>query len=344
MEDKTRGWATLAVVMAFLLTFAGSASANPISSSSVQRQTVYTSVEAIREAQRVLRDRGFYNGPVNGVMNFQTRNAIRQFQRDRNLALTGELDRDTARALGIAHDSGREAVLVEINNPRAERVDRDTIRISAEAITRSGGWQVFTDHFISGDTLHVYVRGVPPRGPSTQAIDQNPVTADINGASGVTRAIFHGAQRDTTVQISRPGAGGSGGAPDGRRLSGLASRLLTGYMRDINLRGTRNQIIFDDRRNLRDSEAELLFHLYSLQAGTELFNQMASTVNDPDALRGAIESIVRQARLINRVMNRNQPRVNVSANLKDDWERFRAELARINPSYGDFDTDIDRIR
>jgi hypothetical protein len=71
---------------------------------------------------------------------------------------------------------------------------------------------------------------------------------------------------------------------------------------------------------------------------------MASTVNDPDALRGAIESIVRQARLINRVMNRNQPRVNVSANLKDDWERFRAELARINPSYGDFDTDIDRIR
>ena len=107
MEDKTRGWATLAVAMAIMLTFAGLASANPISSSSsVQRQTVYTSVEAIREAQRVLRDRGFYNGPVNGVMNFQTRNAIRQFQRDRNLALTGEIDLDTARALGIAHESG----------------------------------------------------------------------------------------------------------------------------------------------------------------------------------------------------------------------------------------------
>jgi peptidoglycan hydrolase-like protein with peptidoglycan-binding domain len=339
-------------VVAVMLTLAGLSSArfslaSSSAFSSIQRQTVYTSVATIREAQIVLRDRGYYNGPINGVLSFQTRNAIRQFQRDRNLPLTGELDLDTARALGIAHSSGSEAVLVEINNPRAERAGRNSIRISADAITRSGGWEVFTDQFISGDTLHVYVRGVPPRGPSTQAIDHHPVTATIDGASGVSKVIFHGAQRDITVQISGPGGGSGGGlinVNDSRRLSALSTRLLNGYLRDLNLRGNRNQIIFDSRTNLRDAEAELLFNLYSLQAAAELLNQMASTVNDQDALRGAVESIVRQSRLINRAMNRSEARLNLSSSLRTDWERFRAELARINPSYGDFDTDIDRIR
>ncbi|HET9528748.1 MAG TPA: peptidoglycan-binding domain-containing protein [Blastocatellia bacterium] len=301
-------------------------------------QTVYTSPESIRAAQMVLRDRGYYNGAINGVLNNQTRNALRQFQRERNLPMTGELDINTARALGIASTRGEQTVLVEIANPSAERISRDSIRISVDARTRSGGWEVFTDHFVSGDTLHVYVRGVPPRGPSTQAIDHHPVTATIDNTSRVSKVVFHGAGRDITVSIS----GSGGGAPwvnNSRQMLNLANRLLAEYQRDLNIRGNRNNIIFDNRRNLSQAESELLFLLYSLQSSADLYNQMTSRVNDRDALMGAAEAITRQARLVHRAMRRNEARLNLSSAIRSDWERLRIELSRIDPGFGNFDTD-----
>jgi peptidoglycan hydrolase-like protein with peptidoglycan-binding domain len=60
--------------------------------------------DSIRAAQLALRDKGFYSGPINGEMSLATRNAIRDFQRDRNLSITGDLDARTARELGIMGD------------------------------------------------------------------------------------------------------------------------------------------------------------------------------------------------------------------------------------------------
>lgn len=304
-------------------------------------QTVLTSVESIRAAQMVLRDRGYYNGPINGVLNNQTRTAIRQFQRDRDLAVTGDLDLNTARALGIASSSGEQAVLVEIDEPRAERIGRDSIRVSVVARLRSGGWQVFADNFISGNTLHVYVRGIPPRGPSTQAMTEQRVTATIDNARGVSIVIFHGARRDITVQVSGAGGGGSIGVNNSRRILTITNRLLSAYQRQLNLRGTRTNIIFDSRNDLGAAETELLFNFYSLQAAAELFNRMASSVNDTDALTGAVEALVRNARLAHRTMRRNEGRLRLSSGVRSDWEHLRTELARIDPNYGNFDVDID---
>ena len=66
--------------------------------------TVLTSAEAIRAAQLSLRSRGYYTRPVSGRLTPATRKAFRQFQRDRRLPVTGNLDRATAEALGIARD------------------------------------------------------------------------------------------------------------------------------------------------------------------------------------------------------------------------------------------------
>ncbi len=204
---------TLALVLVLGVSVLGQFESSGNTGSQDQSNTVFTSADAIRSAQTVLRDRGFYTGPINGVMTPATRNALRQFQRDRNLPETGDLDSRTAQALGIASDTGSAADLVEIINPRAERIGRDSVRIDLTARTRLTGWRIITDNFVTGNTLHVYVRGVPPRYASGQRIDEQRITETINNANNVSRVVFHGAQRDITVDLFGGGGPGGGGNP-----------------------------------------------------------------------------------------------------------------------------------
>jgi len=61
--------------------------------------TVVTSAGDIRTAQRQLKERGYYAGPVDGVIGPATENALRAYQRDRGLKVTGRLDSPTVRSL-----------------------------------------------------------------------------------------------------------------------------------------------------------------------------------------------------------------------------------------------------
>jgi len=53
----------------------------------------------VRTAQRQLKERGYYTGPVDGVIGPATENALRAYQRDRGLKVTGRLDSPTVRSL-----------------------------------------------------------------------------------------------------------------------------------------------------------------------------------------------------------------------------------------------------
>jgi sporulation protein YlmC with PRC-barrel domain len=53
----------------------------------------------VRAAQRQLKERGYYGGPVDGVMGLATERALRAYQRDRGLKVTGRLDSPTVRSL-----------------------------------------------------------------------------------------------------------------------------------------------------------------------------------------------------------------------------------------------------
>jgi peptidoglycan hydrolase-like protein with peptidoglycan-binding domain len=53
----------------------------------------------VRAAQRHLKEHGYYSGPVDGVIGPATEGAIRAYQRDRGLRVTGRLDSPTARSL-----------------------------------------------------------------------------------------------------------------------------------------------------------------------------------------------------------------------------------------------------
>ncbi|HVF92543.1 MAG TPA: peptidoglycan-binding domain-containing protein [Blastocatellia bacterium] len=311
----------------------------------------FTSAEAIRSAQGVLRDRGFYNGTVNGVMTPGTRAAIRQFQRDRNLNETGDLDLRTAQALGIAGERGSQTSLIDIENPAATRLNRDSIRYTVTGRTRTGGYRVTTDSFVNGNTLHVYVRGVAPRNPASTAVDFHRIDQTVDNASGVTRVIFHGAERDITVDLSSSGSGNTdngntGTVPSGpgsaRQIAFLANRLLNDYSRDLNIRTTRGQVTFDGTRALRGPEVELLFHINSLKAAAELYNQMATTITDSEANRSAAESLSRQVRLVHRALRRNDSALRLSTVVRNDWDQLKAELRNIGLTDSILDSDNDR--
>ena len=66
----------------------------------------------IRQIQGVLQERGYDPGPLDGVLGKKTREALRRFQKDHRLAVTGDIDTDTKTTL-LSHDP-----------PRAEAVDR----------------------------------------------------------------------------------------------------------------------------------------------------------------------------------------------------------------------------
>lgn len=313
----------------------------PSDSDNEPTQNVFTSSESVRFAQTTLRDRGYYNGQINGVMTNLTRTAIRQFQQGNNLPVTGDLDMRTARMLGIASETGYEARQIEIANPRAERIDRDSIRISLDIHTQGSGWQVFVNRFVTGNTLHVYVRGTPPRYGQGTTTDHRPFTETYDNLPNVVRVIIHGPQRDYTADLQGGGSTGGTGIGNPRQIATLALRLLQNYQRDLNVRNNRGQVIFDRRRNIGQNEVQILSQINSLQAAAQLYYQLTISITDPDAVKGGADALVRQARLLDRLIRR-YTQLTLSATVRNDWQQLQSEIARINVIDTNPDSDIIR--
>lgn len=68
--------------------------------------TIYTDAERIREAQRALAAQDYYRGPIDGELTYATQRAIFEYQSDRDITATGNLDGRTAQALGLSLDIG----------------------------------------------------------------------------------------------------------------------------------------------------------------------------------------------------------------------------------------------
>lgn len=66
-----------------------------------EASTIYTAAERIRAAQQALTQLNYYRGPIDGRLDDATRQALFQFQVDRGLRGTGNLDGRTAQALNL---------------------------------------------------------------------------------------------------------------------------------------------------------------------------------------------------------------------------------------------------
>jgi len=62
---------------------------------------IFTSTEMIRAAQTALRNQNYYRGTIDGTLNYATQRALFEYQADKNLTATGNLDWRTAQSLGL---------------------------------------------------------------------------------------------------------------------------------------------------------------------------------------------------------------------------------------------------
>ena len=90
-----------------------------------EASTIYTAAERIREAQQALTRLNYYRGPVNGQLNDDTRNALFQFQVDRGMRGTGNLDGRSAQALGLTLGTGTTVSGTVLTSSAASVVRRD---------------------------------------------------------------------------------------------------------------------------------------------------------------------------------------------------------------------------
>ena len=218
-----------------------------------------SSPEMIGRAQTALKDLGYYEGQADGQIGPRTATALKAFQREHNLPETGNLDPDTAKALGIvgsgSRDSrsappvpGREAgrgsrstparetadnrtaapvgasdaVLANVLSAIANRAADGAIIVVINTQGESAGWRWFGEHAVNGDTLEVYARAVRPSGITTQVITRGRIELNIDeGVQYVRRVVVHTASGDLTVPL-RTSAGtvrDSSPPPEGRDTS-----------------------------------------------------------------------------------------------------------------------------
>ena len=102
-----------------------------------EASTIYTSADRVRAAQQALARLNYYQGPANGLLDDDTRNALFQFQVDRGLRGTGNLDGRTAQALGInVSGTGTGGLSGSIlSAPQASAVRRDAQYLVTRART-----------------------------------------------------------------------------------------------------------------------------------------------------------------------------------------------------------------
>ena len=69
------------------------------------QSTIYTAADRIRAAQQALAQLNYYRGSINGQLDDATQRALFEFQTDKGIRATGNLDGRTAQALGITTSS-----------------------------------------------------------------------------------------------------------------------------------------------------------------------------------------------------------------------------------------------
>ena len=68
--------------------------------------TIYTSADRVRAAQQVLAQQNYYRGSINGQLDDATQRALFEYQIDKGIIATGNLDGRTAQALGLSASAG----------------------------------------------------------------------------------------------------------------------------------------------------------------------------------------------------------------------------------------------
>ena len=316
-----------------------------------------SSPEMVRRAQGALKNQGYYEGAVDGVMSPRTQGALRTYQRENNLQETGDLDPATAQKLGIVGrgnvertadrpaasgtDVAQDNAMATVISARANRTPEGAISVLINTQANTGGWRWFGEHVVNGDTLEVYARAVRPRGMVTQALTRGRIELMVKeGVDYVRRVVVHSAGGDQVIAlVGRPepsaepsSPSGSAAAASANSLQRKAEDLLAEYQRVYGVRMTGTGVEVDNAAQYREAEIELLFAIDSFANATQLYARLAPSLRDRQSLRGATLAMARQARRTDRVISTTTSRA--ADSLAARWDSIRQDVLRLMQVHG----------
>ncbi len=157
--------------------------------SATSRRSSQKPDEAIRRAQEALNAGGYVIGIPDGKAGAKTIAALKRFQSDRHLPLTGKFDDITLGALGVSRSDGADAdgnagefiILAEAVNALVQTSDSETGRPAFLAATNIGLYK--TSDPTKGWKKLSYTAGLDPRTTSIATNPQTPETIWVGTAS-----------------------------------------------------------------------------------------------------------------------------------------------------------------
>lgn len=170
--------------------------------------TIYTAAERIRAAQTALSQNNYYRGPINGVLNDATQRALFQFQADRGLNATGNLDFRTAQALGLSLNTATTVGgMLTAEQASTLRRNAQTIvaRVRTDLSISSLGRLSANRAYAEGDVeLWFAMSGFADNSELyEQLVRGTTSTSDATISAG--RALLNAARRvDAAIQSARP--------------------------------------------------------------------------------------------------------------------------------------------
>ncbi len=346
----------------------------PVETSTPAVNLPLSSPEMVRRAQMALKDQGYYEGQSDGVMSARTSAALKTYQREHNLAETGDLDPQTAKSLGIfggaasvqpstqppaqpvsRPQQGRggqpagETVLAKVLSATANRTADGAIFVLIHTQGNTGGYRWFGEQVVNGDTLEVYARAVKPTGIVTQALTRGRIEMNVrDNVQHVRRVVIHGIDGDINLSLAGGGSISGNGAstnssvdynPVGFNIQRQAEELLGEYQRQIGVRLTGTGVELSNGGRYREAEIELLFALDGFANAAQLYARLVTSLQDREGLRGAVLSLARQARRTDRIMTTSSSRA--ADALATRWDSIRVEVLRLSQAHNINTADID---
>ena len=177
--------------------------------------TIYTAEDRIRAAQQALAQQNYYRGTINGQLDDATQRALFEYQLDKGLTATGNLDWRTARSLGVL---GTGVVVGATGNAYGAVLSAEaasTLRRDAQALVGRQRQDISVSGAAQLSTRRAYAEGDVDLWFALSAFADNSslyeqlVRASVNtdAAALAGRALINAARRvDSAMQNARPSA------------------------------------------------------------------------------------------------------------------------------------------
>ena len=172
--------------------------------------TIYTAADRIRAAQQVLAQQNYYRGAVNGQLDDATQRALFEFQIDKGIIATGNLDGRTAQALGLSA-SAEGAASAAVLSPE----EASLLRRGAQALVGRYRQDLAISATGRLDARRSYAEGDMDLWFALSAFADNAslyeqlvrVSGNLEGSASAGKALVAAARRvDTAHQRARPSA------------------------------------------------------------------------------------------------------------------------------------------